>query len=221
MNAGERTFSTRQICELAGVKAPTLYHHFGSKQGIIDAVIDYGFTQYVSVDDSPDRSGDPVQDLRAGWDRHVQFGLDHPTFYAMLYGQIEPGVPCAITAPATDMLMRMLEEVARRRKLRVTPIDAAQQILAANVGVTLALITQPDDSRDPTLSDRVREAALAAVIVFRRRPSAAVTARSSRVVAAVALNAALDEYPSELSVGELALMRELLARLSRHQPVVG
>ena len=30
--------STRAVCDRAGVQAPTLYHHFGSKQGLIDAV---------------------------------------------------------------------------------------------------------------------------------------------------------------------------------------
>ena len=28
--------STRAICDRAGVQAPTLYHHFGSKQGLLD-----------------------------------------------------------------------------------------------------------------------------------------------------------------------------------------
>src|SRR5436309_521150 len=100
--SGERTLSTRGVCAMAGVRAPTLYHHFGSKQGLIDAVIRHGFTQYVAPA-SPHESSDPVQDVRRGWDRHVQFGLEHPTFYALLYGQVEPGKPCAVTGPAQAM----------------------------------------------------------------------------------------------------------------------
>ena len=45
--SGEPTVSTRAVCERAGVEAPTLYHHFGNKQGLIDAVIQHGFNQYV------------------------------------------------------------------------------------------------------------------------------------------------------------------------------
>src|SRR5579859_3307052 len=77
--SGDRTLSTRAVCKLAGVQAPTLYHHFGSKQGLIDAVINYGFTQYV---ESEQGSGadDPLVSIRRGWERHVQFGLEHPTF---------------------------------------------------------------------------------------------------------------------------------------------
>jgi AcrR family transcriptional regulator len=203
MEGGDRSFSTRAVCDLAGVKAPTLYHHFGNKQGLIDGVLQHGFTQYVSTDATG--TTDPVQALREGWDKHVDFGLAHPAFYALLYGDVQPGQPCAITAPATEMLLQLLDEAARRRMLRVPPAEAAAQILAANVGVTLSLIAQPDD----TLSDRVREAALAAVLVAPKEEQRG----PSRATAAIALTAALDQNPNDLTPGELTLLRELLERL--------
>ena len=55
--AGDGTASTRAICARAGVQAPTLYHHFGSKQGLIDAVIQHGFNQYVDPARSPGEAG--------------------------------------------------------------------------------------------------------------------------------------------------------------------
>ncbi|WP_326556582.1 TetR/AcrR family transcriptional regulator [Micromonospora sp. NBC_01796] len=212
MEGGDRSFSTRAICDLAGVTAPTLYHHFGSKQGLVDAVIHHGFTQYVSPAGSPELSDDPVRDLRDGWDRHVDFGLQHPNFYALLYGDVVPGRPCAITGPATDMLVRLLDEAARRGLLRVPPAEAAGQILAANVGVTLSLITQPEDGWDLRLSERVREAILGGILIA---PQHRVTGGgdSSRTTAAIALLAALDRDPAGLTPGELTLMRELLTRL--------
>ncbi|MGY2061225.1 TetR/AcrR family transcriptional regulator, partial [Nocardia gipuzkoensis] len=42
-----KQITTRAICELAGVQAPTLYHHFGDKQGLLDAVATYGFERYL------------------------------------------------------------------------------------------------------------------------------------------------------------------------------
>jgi AcrR family transcriptional regulator len=197
------------------VKAPTLYHHFGSRQGLIDAVINHGFTQYVAVDPVPGESHDPVEDIRRGWDRHVQFGLDHPSFYALLYGEVQPGRPCAIAAPAQAMLVERLVQAARRGLLRVPPPDAAAQILAANVGVTLTMIIQPEGDRDPRLSTQVREAILAAVIA----PAAdsaepAHPGTPYRATAAIALKAALDQDASGLSAGEAMLLRELLDRIS-------
>lgn len=205
--SGERTLSTRAVCERAGVQAPTLYHHFGSKQGLIDAVINHGFMQYVQAE----QTSDPLDDLRRGWEQHVRFGLDHPTFYALLYGQIEPGKPCTITAPAHAMLRDLLTAAAGQGLLKVRPDDAAEQILAANIGVTLSLITQPDDKRDMTLSVRVREAALAAVLANTGAKSQPSTSRAST---ALTLRTLVDQDPTGLTAGEQALLGELLDRLA-------
>jgi AcrR family transcriptional regulator len=208
--SGDRTLSTRAVCERAGVQAPTLYHHFGSKQGLIDAVIEHGFTQYVAGAHPAGGSDSPLDDVRAGWDRHVAFGLEHPAFYALLYGRVEPGRPCTITAPALAMLVDLLDAAAARGELTVPPQDAAAQLLAANVGVTLALISQPPDAVDHGLSDRVREASLAAVTAPQPGRSPAPT----RATAAIALRAQLARDPDGLSAGEAALLSELLDRLA-------
>src|SRR5207245_2373238 len=149
--------------ERAGGEAPTLYHHFGSKQGLIDAVIQHGFNQYVEPEPPQDRALDPIEAIRHGWDRHVQFGLEHPSFYALLYGNVERGKPCAITSPALSWLTELLRAAARRGQLRVPPEAAAAHLLAANVGVTLSLIAQPEEHTDLSLSHQAREAALAAI----------------------------------------------------------
>ncbi|NLU76456.1 TetR/AcrR family transcriptional regulator [Streptomyces sp. HNM0575] len=212
--SGDRNVSTRAVCELAGVRAPTLYHHFGSKQGLIDAVINHGFTQYVRPPHAPHESGDPAEDLRQGWDRHVRFGLEHPAFYALLYGQVDAGKPCTITAPAHAMLRELLTAAARQGLLRVPAEDAAEQILAANIGVTLSLITQPEDERDMGLSDRVREAALAGVLTDGAERDAAHESAGTRAGAALTLRALVDADPRGLTSGEHALLQELLERLA-------
>ena len=203
------------ICNRAGVQAPTLYHHFGSKQGLIDAVINHGFTQYVASAHTPGTSDDPLDDVRAGWDRHVEFGLEHPAFYTLLYGRIEPGRPCTITAPALAMLVELFTVAARRGVLAVTPGDAASQVLAANIGVTLTLISQPQDELDLDLSRRVREAAIAGVISDHSasRPPRSASVAPTRATA-VTLRTLVNDDPGRLSPGEAALLRELLDRLS-------
>lgn len=209
--SGERALSTRAVCERAGVTAPTLYHHFGSKQGLIDAVIGHGFSQYVDAEEPGADGDDPLAAVRAGWDRHVAFGLDHPRFYTLLYGNLEPGVPCAITAPATARLATLLQAVARAGRLTTAPDDAARQLHAANVGVTLTLIGQPPGAVDRALSDRVRDAAIAGVTTGDGRPSGDVAA------AATTLRACLGDG-GPLTPGETALMRELLLRVESAPP---
>lgn len=212
LDAGNDSFSTRAVCERAGVTAPTLYHHFGNKKGLIDAVLSHGFGQYVAAP-SGEHSHDPIGDIRRGWDQHVAYGLAHPAFYARLYGAVRPGQPCAVTSPAVAALSGLFEEAARRGQIRVAPAEAARQVHAANVGVTLSLIAQLDGERDSTLSDRVREAALSAVMSDETAHRAA--RRHPRRGAAIALAAALEQNGNDLSVGETALLRELLDRLAR------
>jgi AcrR family transcriptional regulator len=204
----DKQVSTRAICERAGVQAPTLYHHFGSKQGLLDAVVNYGFSQYVQENTTASTAAtgdDPVAAIRAGWDSHVRYGLEHPSFYVLLYGQIEPGVPCTLTARAEAMLLDLLAAVARQGRLRVSPPEAARQIVAANVGVTLSLIAQPGDT---AMSHQVRDAVVGSLITGELAPEAPVA------TLAVALSAALGDEVTALSAGERLMLREWLARLA-------
>src|ERR1700730_18277414 len=210
--SGEQTASTRAICERAGVEAPTLYHHFGSKQALIDAVIQHGFNQYVDPEPAQDSALDPIDAIRHGWDRHVRFGLENPRFYALLHGNVERGRPCAITSPALARLTDLLTVAAKAGRLRVAPAEAAAQLLAANVGVTLSLIAQPEDATDLSLSDRVREVALAGVLAA-SQTAGGISPKEIRASAAVALTDKRDDS-DRLTVGERSLLRELLDRLS-------
>ncbi|MEV0071302.1 MULTISPECIES: TetR/AcrR family transcriptional regulator [unclassified Amycolatopsis] len=201
--------STRAICERAGVQAPTLYHHFGSKQGLLDTVVNFGFTQYVESTDKNRADADPVEQIREGWDRHVDYGLTHPAFYVLLYGQIQPGVPCTLTSSAEAMLLELLTHAARQGRLRVTPAEAARQIAAANSGVTLSLIAQPEDARDLAMSHQVRDALLAKLIT-----DEPADAPSTVGALAVALATALDGKSEQLTPVEQTMLREWLDRLA-------
>ncbi|RSD13790.1 TetR/AcrR family transcriptional regulator [Amycolatopsis eburnea] len=203
--AGDGPVSTRAICERAGVQAPTLYHHFGSKQGLLDAVVNYGFTQYVQA---PDAGGDPVDRIREGWDRHVEYGLAHPAFYVLLYGQIEPGVPCNLTSSAEAMLLELFTPLAREGRLRVEAAEAARQFAAANSGVTLSLIAQPEDSRDTGMSAQVRESVLAGLLAEEPAGGSSVGAL------AVALSTALADDVDALTTTERQMLREWLHRIA-------
>ncbi|WP_439383102.1 TetR/AcrR family transcriptional regulator [Amycolatopsis lexingtonensis] len=203
--AGDGPVSTRAICERAGVQAPTLYHHFGSKQGLLDAVVNYGFTQYVQA---PDAGGDPVDRIREGWDRHVEYGLAHPAFYVLLYGQIEPGVPCNLTSSAEAMLLELFTPLAREGRLRVEAAEAARQFAAANSGVTLSLIAQPEDGRDLGMSAQVRESVLAGLLADEPAGGSSVGAL------AVALSTALTEDVDALTTTERQMLREWLHRIA-------
>ncbi|GAA5177308.1 TetR/AcrR family transcriptional regulator [Rugosimonospora acidiphila] len=162
--SGSEALSTRAVAAAANIQAPTLYRIFGDKQGLIEAVTAYGFERYLADKQAQAPTGDPVEDLRRGWDLHVEFALTHPDFYALMYGSVRPGHQPAVPREATGLLVAMLERVAHAGRLRVPVATAAQMTGAASVGVALALIARPEQERDPALSARVREAMLDAIL---------------------------------------------------------
>ena len=205
--------STRQIIERAGVGAPTLYHHFGSKQALLDAVVSHGFKEFLKKRRAAGSTTDPIDDVREGWDNHVAFGLEFPGAYAHIYGNVKAGVPCGVAEDVRAHLLDALEPAAQQGRLRVSPAEAAAHILAASSGVTLTLIQQPASERDLSLSDHVRDSALAAVTTS--TPPGPPSASDDSITSALAaVSTVLENETNLLSVGERALMRELLARLA-------
>lgn len=205
-DSGGAPVSTRAVCAAAGVGAPTLYHHFGDKDGLLDAVVAYGFERYLEEKRSLPSTGDPVEDLRRGWDAHVEFGLAQPAFYALMYGA---GRRVPASEEAYKILLQITEQIARAGRLRVPVKTAAAMIHAASVGVTLRLIS--GNEPDPDVSPRTREAILTAIA-----DTGETEDRPSSVSAmAIALTSALERRPPHtLTEAETAMLREWLTRVA-------
>lgn len=201
-SAGEG-FSTRAVCDAAGVGAPTLYHHFRDKQGLLDAVASYGFERYLVTKRAGRVSDDPVADLRAGWDAHLGFGLAYPAFYVLMYGKIRPGARPEAAEEGHRILLGIVQRIADAGLLRVPVELAASMIHAAGIGVTFSLINTPEDERDPELSTRTREAVLAAVTVSPGEDADPLAELRARLATRV---------PDGLSANEAALLGEWLGR---------
>ncbi|WP_344907109.1 TetR/AcrR family transcriptional regulator [Actinomadura meridiana] len=204
--AGGEPVSTRAVCAAAGIGAPTLYHHFGDKKGLFDAVAAYGFERYVAAKRAQVGTGDPVDDLRRGWDVHVEYGRTNPEFYSLMYGQ--PGKTSPAAEEAHAILVELIDAIARAGRLRVPADTAVQMVGAAGVGVTLALISGTNDD----LSTRTREAVITAITVPHKEAQNGTPSPAAR---AVALRAALRaDPPPGLTPTEAALLGEWLDRVA-------
>lgn len=203
----------RAICDKVGVKLPTLYHFFGSKEGLLDAVIDYGFDLYLAIKDGHSSTGDPIQDLRHGWDAHVDFGISQPGFYALMYGQVSPGRRPEAQGRPTRVLLGLTQLAAEQGRLVVSPENAADHILAANVGVTLALITT--ERPDLSLSASVREATIKAITGADVADESASGATDMATAAQQLLTTLGETTSPPLDGPELVLLRKWLTQISR------
>lgn len=204
--------STRAVCEAAGVGAPMLYRLFGDKAGLLSAVVDRGFEQYLASKRAARPSDDPIADLRSGWDNHMRFALDHPNYYRLMYSP-ELTAPPAAAKEAHDLLHGILERCAAAGRLTVPPALATRVIMSANVGAALSMLTRPEQYPDPQFSARLRDA----VIDSLTRPGdSAVRHEDAAVpVAAATLAARLRaEQPEELTPAETALLQQWLEKLS-------
>lgn len=215
--SGGAPVSTRAVCEAAGVGAPTLYHHFGDKQGLFDAVVAHGFEQYLAGKKAAGSTGDPVEDLRRGWNAHVEFGRTHPAFYALMYGTPRPGPPPAAAREAHGALLELCRRIALAGRLRTAPELAAQMVLAANTGVTLSLIAAPDNAPDADrLSHRTRDAIIDAVTTAETGTATGTGPTDAGPHSAAAtLAAALAHHDAPgLTANETLLLRDWLRRIT-------
>ncbi|MDA0567781.1 TetR/AcrR family transcriptional regulator [Streptomonospora sp. S1-112] len=206
---GREAVSTRAVCARSGVQSPTIYRIFQDKQGLLDAVAYHGFQSYLAAKAALPATDDPVEDLRRGWDQHVEFGLANPALYTLAFGEIHPGRTTRAAALAAASLAERVRRIAEAGRLRVSEEHAAHLVHSAGRGLTLTLIELPEEQRDPALSPLAREAAIAAVTT-----GAPAAGPGDRVTAAaVALRAALPGR-DVLSAAERALLAEWLERLA-------
>jgi AcrR family transcriptional regulator len=209
--SADNDIATRAVCEAAGVSQPVLYRLFGDKQGLLSGLVEHGYRRYLARKAALEVTGDPVADLRAGWDDHMEFARTNAAVYQLMFAPSPAGPPAA-RREIFELLVATLERVAAAGRLTIAPPRAAQAILAANVGIALSAITQPDLYDDPGLSARVREAIFAVVLAG---PPPGRPAGDPLAAAAVRLSAQLDlSDPAALAAEEKALLRRWLGRLS-------
>ena len=222
---GAQETSTRAICEAAGVTQPTLYHHFGDKEGLIEAVVTEGFERALARKKTGEReTDDPIEDLRRGWDDHVAFGMENPHLYAVMHGKLGSGRLPRAAEEASSMLRSLTRRIARAGRLRVEPELAAQAVWAAVYGVTSMLSSQPDFGWHGALSATVREATIAAIVLPEQEDGSGgpVEVAELAKVAALRLLGLLeagdggsDDLLRGFSEAEAALLKEWLGRLAQ------
>jgi len=217
--SADADISTRAVGEAAGVTAPTLYHHFGDKEGLLAAVVDFGWAAFL---ESKRTTAAVVhehvaEDIRAGWDNHLEFARENPNFYKLMWS---PAVSADSAAfrEAFQMLHDRLELGASRGQLRVSVETAARMVMSAVTGTALSLISQPGLFGDPTFATQLREAVIASVTVAPDRSTGRRRVRDATAptiaTAAATLKSKLAVEHTPLTAPERELMEQWLTTLA-------
>ncbi|MBM0274329.1 TetR/AcrR family transcriptional regulator [Micromonospora tarensis] len=210
---GREAVTTRAVSAAAGVQPPTIYRLFTDMHGLLSAVASAGFDTYLAGKQSQSLTDDPLEDLRTGWDTHVRFGLEHPAYYLLMYGEPDPGRRSVAAERARQWLRMLVERVAAAGRLAVSIETGVGMVHAVGTGVTFNLIGTPPEERDLDLSRRLREATINAIT-----GAAAPSNGRDYPQRAAGLKAVLDDAAELLTPGERALLNELLDRLADARP---
>ena len=131
--------AVREICEAAGITKPTLYHFYGSKDGVFQALVRGGFQQYRQMVDA-------AMAARGSWRDRVKLltrsvfesASEKPLFWRFMHSVIwaPPGTALPQTESCTqfyDGVVAVLAEAAQEAvtngEIAPGPVDVRMLIL--------------------------------------------------------------------------------------------
>jgi len=142
---GYEQFSIRRLTERCGYTAPTLYHHFGDKLGLVEAVLEARLRDLLRVIRRVPRSDDPLETIRARARAFVRFGLRNPTHYRVLTAQRGPTPrPLAAAEEARGLLEQPWRQLIEQGRLAPEHLDLAQQSFFALLHGIISLPARRD-----------------------------------------------------------------------------
>lgn len=160
---GVAGFSTRAVCVRAGVTAPTLYHHFGSADGLLSAAVARGFDEFLARKVARATKDDPADDLLDGWDDYVAFARERPRLYAAMTVRHLSGGNIPAAAEARRHLVYKLEALAARNRLTI-PVGAAADLVWSTAHAAALLHVSGADPPDAAVIAALRQSAAGVLV---------------------------------------------------------
>lgn len=127
---GYERFSMRRLAQRCGYTAPTIYHYFRDKQGLLDAVLDARLRVVLERLHRIPQNLDPAETVRRMLGEFARFGLDHPTHHRLLSMHRPEGVPMLPAAEEiSDLFEGLFGELSRRGRLHGGDVEQAMQFV--------------------------------------------------------------------------------------------
>jgi AcrR family transcriptional regulator len=142
---GLAALSLRDLAAAVGMRPPSLYSYFESKNAIYDAMFAQAAQQFLDdkvFTESP-LSGDPLADLQAGMRSFARFCTDDPARYQLLFQRTIPGFE---PSPESFALSVQALERTAQRLAEIGIADPADIDLLTALGTGL---TDQQMSNDP------------------------------------------------------------------------
>lgn len=158
LEGGVEAVSIRRVSARCGYTAPTIYHHFGDKNGLVDAVLERRFGEALAVMRAIPRGDDPAAYLREMARSFLRFAIANGDHYRLLTMPRMESVPSAETA--RGMVKQALTDLLQQGTLATPHLEEAFQVLWAMLHGLISLhLLQGDHA----LPDELVELALETV----------------------------------------------------------
>jgi AcrR family transcriptional regulator len=169
---GEAQFSTRAVCAIADVTAPTLYHHFGNADGLLSAAMAEAFAQFLESKEAAIQSSDPETALRQGWDDYVRFAAARPRLYAAMMSRVLKGGHIPAAEQGFALLTDRVAAIAAEGRLAVAAETAADLAWASANAAALLHVTarlRKATKPAPAVIDGLRDQAMQVILAPRSK----------------------------------------------------
>jgi AcrR family transcriptional regulator len=103
-------WSLRDVAEAVGMRAPSLYVYFDSKNALYDALYADGYTRLLERTAALSRDGSPADVLRRGAHLFFDFCVEDPARHTLMFLRTLPGFEPS--APSYELAERTLDELA-------------------------------------------------------------------------------------------------------------
>src|SRR5512134_2729719 len=146
LEGGIEAVSIRRVSSRCGYSAPTIYHHFGDKTGLVDAVLERRFARMLEVMRKIPRGDDAAAYLREMAQAFLHFALANPEHYrllAMTRPDEQDAVPSA--EEARRMVKQALGDLLQEGTLAPPDLEGAFQVLWSMLHGLISLhLLRPD-----------------------------------------------------------------------------
>lgn len=128
--------SLREVAAAVGMRAPSLYSYFDSKNAMYDAMFAQGAREYLERQENVPVTGDALRDLQRHAHTFVGFCVENPQRYQLLFQRTIPGfepsaASYAVAVEALEGVRRLLAAIGIEDPRAIDMLTAVGTGLAA------------------------------------------------------------------------------------------
>jgi AcrR family transcriptional regulator len=164
---GVELFSIRKLATRCGYTAPTIYHYFRDKDGLIHALLEERFSRLLQRVRRVQLGPDQVANVREYARAFLRFGLSNPAFYQLMSRVPRDGKEREVRAAedARAIMAGPLEALAAEGRLCTDDLEAAGQAIWAVLHGLIALrIGNPTYAWSKNVSDVALDSMLRGIV---------------------------------------------------------